>query len=373
MGELSVRFLVTQGFFFFGADWHWNLFDTVVVCGSISEVVVPAWRLNLSFVRLLRVLRILRTFRVLRFLRFASFLKDLRLMTLAIMKSIVPLIWASLFLVFILYFFAVLFLQAVVSHMQCNTEATETTQTFEALFHSLPMAVLTLWMSVSGGVNWWEVAKSLLDVSPWYCLIMVFFVIIMLVAVMNIMTGIFVNDALQMASLDRDLVEQQQSGLDQSNVEALQELFRQIDCDQTGKITIEELTEILERNDVRATFATVGLEVSNATSFFKLLDTDDSNSLEVEEFVVGCMRIRGMAKAVDLQTLMFENKRLMKRLKESQVAITGQMQGFRSSIDQIWHVLSGTEGEDCELLPSGPPPLREMSCSDDQSISSSEL
>ena len=249
-------------------------------------------------------------------------------MALAIAKSIVPILWASMFLILIMFLFSVLFLQAVVVQVNGATSDDETSQQFRIYFDSLPMAILTLWMSVTGGVSWWEVARGLLDVSTWYCLCMVVFVIVMLVAVMNIMTGIFVNDALLMASMDRELMEQEQKAKSDGNIDAVHALFREIDCDQTGKITLEELKDIMNRKDVNAIFATVGLEVSNATSFFKLLDVDDSNSLEVDEFVVGCLKIRGMAKAVDLQTLMYENKRMIKYMRQGLETITALLHKY---------------------------------------------
>lgn len=326
--ELLARLMANQGLFFFGAEWPSNLADSVVVVGSMLEILLPSWSLDLSIVRVLRVLRIVRTLRVLRLLRFAFFLKDLRLMALAIAKSIVPILWASMLLILIMFLFSVLFLQAVVVHVNGATSDDETSQQFRIYFDSLPMAILTLWMTVTGGVSWWEVARGLLDVSTWYCLCMVLFVIVMLVAVMNIMTGIFVNDALLMASMDRELMEQEQKAKSDGNIDALHALFREIDCDQTGKITLEELKDIMNRKDVNAIFATVGLEVSNATSFFKLLDVDDSNSLEVDEFVVGCLKIRGMAKAVDLQTLMFENKRMIKYMRQGLETITALLHKY---------------------------------------------
>uniref|UniRef100_A0A7S1F9F9 EF-hand domain-containing protein n=1 Tax=Noctiluca scintillans TaxID=2966 RepID=A0A7S1F9F9_NOCSC len=337
--ELCARLFVNQCWFFFGEDWLWNLSDSTVVLGSVAEVLLPSQKIDLSIVRLLRVLRIVRTFRLLRLLRFAGFLRDLRLMALAILKSMVPLLWASVFLVLLMFLFAVLFLQAVVTHVNDATWEDPTTETFRIFFDSLPMALLTLWMSVSGGVSWWEVADGLLGVSAVYCVCMVLFVLVMVVAVMNIMTGIFVNDALLMASMDRELVEQEQKARSNENIETLHTLFKEIDGDCTGKITLDEIQQIMDRKDVKAIFATVGLEVSNATSFFKLLDVDDSNSLEVDEFVVGCLRIRGMARAVDLQTLMYENKRVVKHIKEQQAGAAKIMSHFGQSLKKMTELL----------------------------------
>merc|ERR1711937_184734 len=59
----------------------------------------------------------------------------------------------------------------------------------------------------------------------------------------------------------------------------------------------------------------IGLEVNEALGLFKLLDVDETNEVSIQEFVVGCMRLKGGAKSIDLATLMYENKRTMERFK----------------------------------------------------------
>ena len=38
-------------------------------------------------------------------------------------------------------------------------------------FHSLPVTLLTLWMCVSGGINWWELQEVLLNLAPDYAVL----------------------------------------------------------------------------------------------------------------------------------------------------------------------------------------------------------
>jgi hypothetical protein len=46
-------------------------------------------------------------------------------------------------------------------------------------------------------------------------------------------------------------------------------------------------------------------------ALFDLLDIDCSGSLSVDEFLLGCMRLKGHAKSVDIASIMVENKRMM--------------------------------------------------------------
>jgi len=53
-------------------------------------------------------------------------------------------------------------------------------------------------------------------------------------------------------------------------------------------------------------FRQIDVDISEARGIFDLLDIDDSGKLSVEEFVSGCMRISGHAKALDTLVLIRE-------------------------------------------------------------------
>lgn len=79
----------------------------------------------------------------------------------------------------------------------------------------------------------------------------------------------------------------------------------------TAELGRDEFQEILKHDDVRSYFHLIGIDLLRAEHLFNALDTDNSNSVTIEEFVVGCMRVRGEAKAVDIATLMQESKRVV--------------------------------------------------------------
>merc|ERR1719321_1048174 len=62
-------------------------------------------------------------------------------------------------------------------------------------------------------------------------------------------------------------------------------------------------------------FESVDLDVAEAKGLFKLLDRNGNGVVEAEEFVLGCLRLRGNAKAIDLATLMYENRRAFRRIE----------------------------------------------------------
>merc|ERR1719331_2555287 len=97
-----------------------------------------------------------------------------------------------------------------------------------------------------------------------------------------------------------------------TSLKRFQACFQDIDTDGSGEITFDELEAKLKIPSVRAHLAAIGVETLQAESLFKLLDLDNSGSSTVDEFLFGCMRIRGGAKGIDVATLLHENKRLMR-------------------------------------------------------------
>jgi len=287
--------------------------DVVLVLSSILELLLIAFNFDLSFIRLLRLLRILRSFRVFQLLRWASLFGNLRLMLLAIMKSAVPFLWAGAILLTLIFLFAVLFIHGVAEHLTVADPQDPFVEEMQIFFGSMPMALLTLFMSISGGVSWWEVIQALLEVSWVYVLLFVFYVLVTVLAALNVITGIFVNDAMEAARADHDLMMQLEQQGTKSLMASLKSIFGGIDEDASGTISFEQFEKHILRDEVRYIFQMLGIEVTDAVSFFKILDVDGSADLELEEFVMGCLRFKGNAKTVDIECHLLEMKKMISK------------------------------------------------------------
>jgi len=335
--ELVLRVAAHQGQFCAGQDWKWNLFDALMVCASLLELGLLV-SFDLSYIRILRVLRIARSLRMIHLLKFAG-LRDLRLMLMAIIASAVPLFWAGLIVMTLMFFFGVIFLNGVAEYTADATVEDPNVHLIKVFFPDLAMTLLTLFMSITGGISWWDVQQVFLNISLTYACVFVFFVLVTVLAALNIITGIFVNDAVEMSRLDAELKVQHEMDQNREYLQHLHELFHQIDTKSHGAITLDDFTEQMEREEVRMLFAMLGLDVSDAVSFFELLDVDGSIDLEIDEFVMGCMRFRGNPSNVNLECSVLEAKQLLvksltrqNRMEEGLVILEGLMEGLCASL-----------------------------------------
>jgi len=151
-------------------------------------------------------------------------------------------------------------------------------------------------------------------------------------AVLNIITGIFVNDAIEMATKDRDIVQQMEKDRSAELFGHAHKLFATIDVTGSGEITAEEFETAMERDHVRGFLAQMGLEVPDALKMFDALDSDQNGCIQVDEFVLGCMRMRG-GHNVDLETLMRENRRFMRETVHQQQRLESRIQALMKSVN----------------------------------------
>lgn len=172
------------------------------------------------------------------------------------------------------------------------------------------MASFSLFMAITGGDDWWNLVRPLLEISEVYAVLFVLYISLMVLGVMNIITGIFVESATELSRLDRDLVTQAEQERMALYVKELRKLFMELDTNRDGTITLQEFESFAARADVQAYFSVLELDITKAAQVFRLLDLDGSHELELDEFVMGCMRLKGMAKGIDLETLMLECRKL---------------------------------------------------------------
>jgi len=197
-------------------------------------------------------------------------------------------------------------------------------------FASVPTSMMTLLKAAFGGVDWGEYLDILHLVGAEAAGLFCFYMLCMLIVIHNVITGVFVEHTMTSAKEDRDVAIQGELSHEAHSVHRLKRLFLEVihennpdehfldDMSRFSKciITEAEFYKIIVHDKVRAYFAVMGLDVQHAQGMFRLLDMDGDGTVGLEEFVMGCLRLKGDAKAVDVATLMYENKRVMKKFNK---------------------------------------------------------
>merc|ERR1712151_641336 len=81
------------------------------------------------------------------------------------------------------------------------------------------------------------------------------------------------------------------------------ELFNAMDVDKGGAVDFEEVEHFLESEMGMAHLEFLGIDSSDAKTLFHLLDNGQSGTINVEDFVRGCLNLRGNAKTLHVAKL----------------------------------------------------------------------
>jgi len=314
--ELLVRLKAYKRHFFWGGDnCFWNLFDTLLVLFSIAEFITDrlsgsggggAASLG-SGMKAVKMLRIARVFRVFRFF------KELSLLALMIIDSMKSLMWALLMLSIILYVFAILFTQSASDHIKQRGPGVLEIQ---RQFGNIPLTVYSLLQAMLGGVSWGVASDALFDIHWTVAGLFFFYIFFTMLAFLNITTGVFVDNAVETARTQRDFLVQKETELKEKYLAEMRDLFMEMDEDGSGTVSMEEVAAYFEDPRVRSYFAALGLDSADTERLFNLLDCDEDGDVGVDEFLDGCLRLKGLARSIDVQHLLMEFKKFNKMLNQ---------------------------------------------------------
>eukprot|EP00931_Biecheleriopsis_adriatica_P008157 TRINITY_DN109382_c0_g1_i1.p1 TRINITY_DN109382_c0_g1~~TRINITY_DN109382_c0_g1_i1.p1 ORF type:complete len:637 (-),score=106.14 TRINITY_DN109382_c0_g1_i1:195-2105(-) len=327
MSELLLKLLVHRLYFFCNDEMAWNIFDFVLVTFSVFEqsVALLQWisgetmqgGANLAFLRLVRLCKISKILRVIRTLRFFT---ELRLMVDCVVGSFVNAFWCITMLFFVLFLFALLFVQTLVEHFQDLHEDpllnATSLQDAERWFGSVSTAVVTLFQCVTSGVDWYEPFQIAVAGSWVAAIIFVLFICLFAISIWNIITSTFVESALKLAKPDLDSLVDEKHEQDVRDVNLLTEIFsgskavgRDLEALKQTAIDLSEFRARARDEKFRAYLSARAIDFRDPDTFFNMLcSSSGSMVVEIGTLATACVRMKGHAMSIDLQTLSFQNK-----------------------------------------------------------------
>jgi len=328
--EIIIRLLAEEGHFFVGKNWKWNGLDCAIVASNWMECYLDVinGESRVEWASWIRVFRLVRVLRTLRLARIMVLFRELRLVLLCLAGSIFPLMWALAVFGAILYVFAVIILQGVSNFLLSSprdilVDATglgyaddTNTQYITVMFFSFPRTCLTLIQSVTGGEDWGVVYQQLEKADVYYGISWVLYIMIMIFGVLNVITGIFVESAVSRARNDRENAVADELAKNKERLRQILALFTDVDQNMDGKITIQEWEKFAQSNEAKTYMALLGLDVRKTHELFELIDFDGNKEVSLQEFAIGCMQLQGGAKSVDVETLLRNSKKVMKKVTE---------------------------------------------------------
>lgn len=304
-----MRLLAYGRHFFTETGLVWGIFDCCVVGLQVVEELLQTLATltasdnstgagNVTFLRAVRILRLIRVLRIIRIIRFMD---ELRTLVVSIMNSMRSLFWTLMLLLLGIYVVGIYFTQLVLDFRLEGIEAAAASDTrLNTHFGRLPSAMLSLYQAMSGGIDWYDLSTPLITISTVQGIVFVLYIAFTVLALTNVVTGVFVEGALKSAKQEEEDV----------MLDTLRRMFWEDDGRapnaHAGCLTKEQFKERLGNPQLARYLQSINVDPKEANMLFTLIDDDNSGMIDYEEWISGCMRIRGNARAIDTILLLHE-------------------------------------------------------------------
>jgi len=306
--------------------------STLDVIMSILVINTDGENSVIANVSLLRMLRVLRMARMLRIIRVVKFFRDLRVMVSAIVSTFKVAGWAVVLLMFAIYLFGTALAQLSAEEIIDNGGDEELLH----YFGSLPRSLLALYMTVAGGCDWENAYWALYDVGPAAVMTFMIYILFASFCVMNVIIGIFCHNAAEAFEQDLDKVMESRLKAKKTYVDCLVELFHAFDDDGSNIVSLAEFEQGIEEPKVQQTLRALDIERRDALALFSMLD-EKSAGVNIDEFVTGCINLRGQAKTIHVEACRLNTQRLTKQVDQ----IADVLNDVHSSISRTRPTRSG--------------------------------
>lgn len=298
--EILIR-LLAQGAANFQDGWF--VFDFILVAlGVTSNMLVPLVFLVVSsdgdtgaFQKIL-VVRGLRLLRLIRAIRMLHAFRTVWRLVYGLITSGNAMASTLFLLMLTLYIFACLGVELIGKDADLQSHP-DTSLIVAENFSSLPRA----WLALMGFVCADSVSAIYIPLvlqNPWLILYFALLLLMVSVALMNLVTAVLVEGALENASNDKELERHDLKIKVKKIVPTIMEVFRQYDADGSGTMTKEEAAQVPADALPAGAFPE---SVESMADIFEILDITGDGSLTMVEFADGLLSL--LANDVPIQTL----------------------------------------------------------------------
>jgi uncharacterized membrane protein len=262
------------------------------------------------------MLRILKLAKALRRLRSVQCVHDLCSMVQAVVGCFCDfsLLWCMALIFVLVYMFALIFVQAM-THLLARQRQGFSQQIRESIdkyFGSVEIAMLSLFQATTGGDDWRVFYDVLSLGGPVVSVLFIFYIAFFFLAAWNIVTSTFVQKSLRLAESDTEQLVKEKRERDLVEASELRKLMNTLRGSRTEEILLGEFLDLAENENFLDFFHVRGLDFKDADMFFRMLASfNNSDGVDLDTFVLGCSRLKGLATSIDLHTLTFETRALL--------------------------------------------------------------
>jgi len=243
------------------------------------------------------VLRVLRLLRLARAVRLLVQFRTMWKLVSGLLASTGTICYTFLLITLILYVFACLGNEMITKNSLRDSDPVFN-EIVEEYFPDIMITMLTLIAFVMAD-SMGPIYAPLIKRDPWLVLYFVPFILIVSIAVMNLVTAVIVEGAIEQAKEDKDVARAYKAQQLKAVIPKIRNMFYIMDKDGSGDIT---LAEVADADDSVKDELLACLKADDMVEMFEMLDVDGSGSLDIEEFCDGITKMTTSEQSVETMT-----------------------------------------------------------------------
>eukprot|EP00928_Gymnodinium_smaydae_P068090 TRINITY_DN5115_c0_g2_i1.p1 TRINITY_DN5115_c0_g2~~TRINITY_DN5115_c0_g2_i1.p1 ORF type:complete len:680 (-),score=93.35 TRINITY_DN5115_c0_g2_i1:262-2142(-) len=322
---------------------YWNVLDLFVIVSDWVFEILSFYFDNFRPLTILRVLRILRALRVLRAVRSMTIFRELYVMLHGFFATIKAVFWASLLLVLILSWWAIIAVEVVhpLNKILDNEGAYGSCERCGRAFANVQNSILTFIQQLIAGDSWGMVSIPIMERFPSTTPIFMMILISVNIGLLNLILSVIVDSAAEVHETDTGFqAEQRGERMELAKLELLT-LCKDIDDDSSGQITLEELLQGYDNvPEFKDTMDRMDVNKDEMQALFTLLDSDCSGSISYIEFTEKIIKMKMTDGAMALIFLKSQMKEVEGRLGKDILKIYTEL----SRLEHLLRELIATSG-----------------------------
>eukprot|EP00930_Biecheleria_cincta_P031361 TRINITY_DN21778_c0_g1_i2.p1 TRINITY_DN21778_c0_g1~~TRINITY_DN21778_c0_g1_i2.p1 ORF type:complete len:214 (-),score=42.79 TRINITY_DN21778_c0_g1_i2:43-684(-) len=183
-------------------------------------------------------------------------------------------------------------------------------------FGSFGRTLLTLFMMITGGIDWWDASQKLSYFQGYTDYIFAMYIMFQYLVVMNVITGIFVENAKSIRENDREARHLMQIEQRKKWIQDVADLFSYVDIDIGGGISRDEFMTRLEDPRIQTCFQNLGIDMAVYTldELFDMFDFDSSGEINTLEFSMAMKSLHGEARSIDIYKVRRDMRWIMRQI-----------------------------------------------------------
>eukprot|EP00930_Biecheleria_cincta_P001988 TRINITY_DN103066_c0_g1_i1.p1 TRINITY_DN103066_c0_g1~~TRINITY_DN103066_c0_g1_i1.p1 ORF type:complete len:615 (+),score=126.19 TRINITY_DN103066_c0_g1_i1:63-1907(+) len=293
VADIILRVMFLRCVFFSSAA---NWLDLVVVLLATLELFdSTGLPINPGALRMLRLVKVVRAMRVLRLTRV---MESLQWMLRCVKASLDVLLWSMCLLGVLQVIAGMIISQLAKPFLEDASISSEQRRQVFRYFGTFTKTTFTMFEIMFA--NWSPPARALLDnISDAYIGVIIVYRCVVGFAVLNIVNAVFVQQTMKVAQADHDFQVLQKQRQAEAYCTKLRAFFRTLDTSGDGLVSWQEFKVLLTDPKLKAWMSTLELEPYDLVHLFRMID-DGDGEISIDEFMDGAMRLRGLARSIDV-------------------------------------------------------------------------